>query len=309
MLLSSTGVSSSTNTLPDLSVNESSYRKILKVGVASILQETGFGKATPLALESLCEIYQSFLSELGRSSRAFSDLACRAHPMHSDVLLALVEMGHPPTGLQEYAFRTGRKSIPNPNTAVPVKSTPILHSGERKRPKTHALPEHAPDLPDAHAYLRTPTHKQPITDYIGVREKAASQKRDVERALTRFIAKTGKTHSLFNTDDTNLFPLIAPDRTMPDQTAVLPAYINALLFKDQIFEEDEREFQPKKRKEEEPEEKDEVKEEDKDEEGGEGGEKKEKAKKEEKSAASGGINNPFLRPVRMPRSMGLKRPL
>ena len=32
--------------------------------------------------------------------------------------------------------------------------------------------------------MRTPTHKQPVTDYVGVREKASSQKRDVERALT-----------------------------------------------------------------------------------------------------------------------------
>jgi hypothetical protein len=31
----------------------------------------------------------------------------------------------------------------------------------------------------------------------------------VERALTRFIAKTGKIHNLFNTEDTNLFPLIS----------------------------------------------------------------------------------------------------
>ena len=86
---------------------------------------------------------------------------------------------------------------------------------------------------DSHTYVRTPTHKQPVTDYVGVREKASSQKRDVERALTRFIAKTGKTHSLFKTDDTNLFPLISCDRLMPDQPA-LPAYLNALLFKDQV---------------------------------------------------------------------------
>ena len=38
-----------------------------------------------------------------------------------------------------------------------------------------------------------------------MREKAASQKRDVERALTRFIAKTGETQSLFK-DDVNAYP-------------------------------------------------------------------------------------------------------
>ena len=73
-----------------------------------------------------------------------------------------------------------------------------------------------------------------------VREKAASQKRDVERALTRFIAKTGKIHNLFKTDDNNLFPLISCEREV-DGAKTLP-YLNAVLFKDQVFEEDEREF-------------------------------------------------------------------
>lgn len=50
------------------------------------------------------------------------------------------------------------------------------------------------------------THKQPVTEYEAIREKAASQKRDVERALTRFIARTGETHSLFLVEDTNVFP-------------------------------------------------------------------------------------------------------
>ena len=40
------------------------------------------------------------------------------------------------------------------------------------------------------------TYKQPITDYITVREKAANQKRDVEKALCKFIAKTGSTMQL-----------------------------------------------------------------------------------------------------------------
>jgi transcription initiation factor TFIID subunit 8 len=44
-----------------------------------------------------------------------------------------------------------------------------------------------------------------MTEYQLVREKAASQKRDVERALTRFIAKTGETESLFQ-DDPYAYP-------------------------------------------------------------------------------------------------------
>lgn len=50
------------------------------------------------------------------------------------------------------------------------------------------------------------THRRPVTEYEAIREKVATQKRDIERALTRFIAKTGETHSLFLTEDNSMFP-------------------------------------------------------------------------------------------------------
>lgn len=50
------------------------------------------------------------------------------------------------------------------------------------------------------------THKQPVTEYEAIREKAASQKRDIERALTKFLAKTSETHNLFNVEDNQIFP-------------------------------------------------------------------------------------------------------
>ena len=66
--------------------------------------------------------------------------------------------------------------------------------------------------------------------------------------------------------------------------AKIPPYINAVLFKDQVFEEDEREFLSKKRK---------NCEKDK----GDDGDKK--SKLDESFAED--IDNPFLRPVKMPR--------
>lgn len=44
-----------------------------------------------------------------------------------------------------------------------------------------------------------------MTEYEAIREKAATQKRDIEKALTKFLAKTSETHSLFDTED-NMFP-------------------------------------------------------------------------------------------------------
>lgn len=240
-----------------------SYRHCLRSSVGALLVETGFDSCDKLALESMTELLQSFIKELGRSSRAFCELACRTEVLGADVMLALSEMGYPPLGVKEYALRVNRKTVGAPIPANPPKQTSILHTGDRKRPpKSFGIPEGLPDFPDSHSFIRTPTHKQPQADYESVREKAASQKRDVERALSKFIAKTcGKTHSLFATDETNLFPLIScSDNTVHaefntnfgaesvgETTVQVPAYVNALLFRDQIFEEDEREYpQPKK---------------------------------------------------------------
>lgn len=283
------GTGTSTEGLPTFQ----SYRQCLKVAVSALLNELGFEAIENAAMETMCEMVQSLIVELGRSSRSFCEVACRAEPLAADVILAMVEMGMSVQGLREHAFRPSRKTVGTPTTATQPRTTSILHTGDRKRMK-NIIPDHFPEMPDSHSYIRTPTHKQPVTDYESVREKASSQKRDVERALTRFIAKTGKTHSLFNNDDQNLFPLISCDRVLPDQP-IMPPYINALLFKDQIFEEDEREYVQRKRKR--RTEKKDIIDDDSDEEG-----KDEKEKKlNESMSEDPQIDNPYLRVIKMPR--------
>ena len=125
---------------------------------------------------------------------------------------------------------------------------------------------------------------------------AASQKRDVERALTRFIAKTGKIHNLFNSEDSNLFPLISCEKD--GEGFRLPAYVDALLFKDQLFEEEEIERRPKRRKHSHRDFDDE------EEGGGTGNSADDSRSRLNQSMAESdiAIDNPFLKPVRMPRT-------
>ena len=356
----------------DYAAGASSYRQCLNISLATLLTEIGFDKVEPMALETLGEMTQSFLHELGRSGKAYCELACRVEPLGADVLLALSEMGQSgpggcnPTSLLDYARRPGRKTLGQPQTAVQPKQTSMLHTGDRRKDgrgkaSTAVIPDYLTEFPDAHSYIRTPTHRQPEADYETVREKAASQKRDVERALTRFIAKTcGKTHSLFNHDDTNLFPLISCDpaatrgtvaySSMAAMTAgpntlnlgagheimsanelpPLPSYLSGILFRDQLFEEDEREYLPKKKRGEDEDEDMETEEpqaenesiedndqlnKDSDQDTGldannieekdikTDSKEKPKAKKEDEDKKEDGtINNPYLRTVRMPRN-------
>lgn len=212
-----------------------SCRKALKVAVSALASEAGFERAEEAAVETLTEMLQSFLTELGRSSQAFAELAGRTEGMMTDVVMALIEMGQNLQGLPAHAKRPNKSVFLPPSHSTPTPNPRTLQAGD-KMPHPSHIPDHMPAFPDPHTYIRTLTQKAPINEYQIIREKAASQKRDVERALTRFIAKTGETQSLIR-DEANLFPLIA---VTPHP---LP-YLNALLPKDQDLLAQEEEAQP-----------------------------------------------------------------
>ena len=211
--------------------------------MSGLCSEVGFDFSDSPALETVTKMVQSQLVELWRIGRAFPELASRVEPVPADILLAMVEMGMPMAGLQEYAMRSNRVSLPSPSATMTGKQTAILYMGNKARHPIH-IPEHLPKMPSNHSYIRRGLGSPSLT--MRVREKAASQKSDVERALTRCIFKTGNIHNLFKTDDSNLFPLISCEKN--EEGMKVPHYLDALMFKDQVFEEDEREYLPKKRK-------------------------------------------------------------
>ncbi|KAK0052270.1 transcription initiation factor TFIID subunit 8 [Biomphalaria pfeifferi] len=202
------------------------WRRALRTSIAALLVEAGYQCAENLAMETLIEMTQAYIWEAGRSASSFAELAGRTHVMPSDVVLALVEMGLDFTAIPNYAKRENKTVfLPPAQTAITATSK-ILQVGEKKKHPTH-IPDHLPSFPDPHTYIKTPCYKQPANEYQLVREKAATQKRDVEVALTRFIAKTGPTHSLFR-DDKSAFPLIACKPTpLPYLSALLPMDIEA----------------------------------------------------------------------------------
>uniref|UniRef100_A0A8C5LVL8 Transcription initiation factor TFIID subunit 8 n=1 Tax=Leptobrachium leishanense TaxID=445787 RepID=A0A8C5LVL8_9ANUR len=197
-------------------------RRTLQVVVSSLLTEAGFESAEKAAVETMTEMLQSYLSEIGRSAKSYYEHTARTQPTIPDIVVTLIEMGFNVDTLPAYAKRSQRMVI----TAPPVTNHPVtpkaLSAGQNKPHPAH-IPSHLPEFPDPHTYIKTPTCREPVCDYQVLREKAASQRRDVERALTRFMAKTGETQSLFK-DDTSTFPLIAArPLTIPYLNALLPS--------------------------------------------------------------------------------------
>ncbi|XP_017469908.1 PREDICTED: transcription initiation factor TFIID subunit 8-like isoform X4 [Rhagoletis zephyria] len=208
-------------------------RKILGLAVSQILMEKGFDSVDKECLETLTEMLQSLLVEVGQSARSYCELSGRTIPVVGDVVVALVNMGISMQGIEAFAKREGRQIIPLPPQASQQKQLNLLQAGTKSSHPPH-VPNYLPALPDPHAYVRTPTHKQPVTEYEAIREKAATQKRDVEKALTKFLSKTSETHSLFDNED-NMFPLIACK-------PAFPPYLAALNPTDQVFDFEELEY-------------------------------------------------------------------
>lgn len=197
-------------------------RRTLQVVVSALLTEIGFESAEKAAVETLTEMMQSFITEIGRCAKAYCEHTARSVPTLSDTVVTLIEMGFNPDTLPVYAKRSQRMVITAPPVTNPPVTPKALVAGQKRVHPAH-IPSHFPEFPDPHTYIKTPTFREPVSDYQVLREKAASQRRDVERALTRFMAKTGETHSLFK-DDITTFPLIAAQpSSIPYLSALLPS--------------------------------------------------------------------------------------
>lgn len=133
--------------------------------------------------------------------------------MVSDVSLALVDSGVSLEGLKNFAGHQPKKSngIHAPAREIdPQKIGPLsVNSSTVQPPYVH---EHLPSFPDKHTYIQTAAQRLPTSDYQMVRQKASSQRKQTETALTKFIARTGESN--YYCDDTGnpineSFPLIA----------------------------------------------------------------------------------------------------
>ena len=211
-------------------------RKVLSLAVCACCHEAGFSAAEESVVDVLTVMLQSLICETGRSSQAHAEHNGRCEVTPSDVVLALIDMGLNVQSTLEFAKqRNVIFRIPAPGKDAQQKQITILQAGQKRLPHSY-IPDYFPAFPDPHTYVKTPTARQPLTEYEAIRDKAASQKRDLERALTRFMAKTCESsaeHSLFanNANLNKYFPLISI------KPSPLP-FMDALLPKDQIFEDE-----------------------------------------------------------------------
>lgn len=115
------------------------------------------------------------MSEVGSLSRNFAELSGRTEPLIADVILTFVEMGtnklnakfgsqanitfvglgYNFNNLMKYVKSSKHISLPSIQPQQPQKQLNMLTAGS-KMPLPPYIPQHLPQFPDPHAYVRTP---------------------------------------------------------------------------------------------------------------------------------------------------------
>ncbi|XP_075856608.1 transcription initiation factor TFIID subunit 8-like isoform X2 [Microcebus murinus] len=148
-------------------------RRTLQVVVSSLLTEAGFERAEKTSVETLTEMLQSYISEIGRSAKSHCEHTGRTQPALSDVVVTLVEMGFNADTLPAYAKRFQRMVIAAPPVTNETVTPKALTAGQN-RPRPPHVPSHFPEFPDPHTYIRTPTFREPVTDDSGAEKENTS---------------------------------------------------------------------------------------------------------------------------------------
>jgi histone H3/H4 len=76
---------------------DTARRRALNASVAALCIEAGYLSSDRGAIELLTQILQSYICEIGRTSRAYSDSAHRSDPSVCDIELALIDLGTQPS--------------------------------------------------------------------------------------------------------------------------------------------------------------------------------------------------------------------
>lgn len=74
-------------------------------------------------------------------------------------MVSLINLGISIKGITAYAKRDSRPVITTPQQASTQKQLSLLQAGS-KLPHPPHIPSYFPDLPDPHAYIRTPVRKK-----------------------------------------------------------------------------------------------------------------------------------------------------
>lgn len=170
-------------------------RKVSKMAVAQICEAIGFDSVKQSSLQALSEIALRFISDLGKSSNFYANLAGRSQSNVFDILKASEDLSGVYSSTSDFAEQREQleeveMEIPfaNPIPRFPVITSRMIENqspsfSQMGETKSKHIPDWLPAFPDEHTYISSPLWSQRKFDLRIDKGEQARQRRKAERSL------------------------------------------------------------------------------------------------------------------------------
>ncbi|PHH84387.1 hypothetical protein CDD83_2020 [Cordyceps sp. RAO-2017] len=165
--------------------------------IALVLRHVGFAAATPEAMESFTNLFESYLESIIDETKRFALAARREHPIPTDFEHMLHYHNLSTSALRPHLRNpvAGDELSPTYRDVVAVdadalRTLPLLSaelSGQADKEAKPFIPASFPDFPSRHTYRYTPQAESGSRDPKGIREEAARTAQEGEEALRKLV--------------------------------------------------------------------------------------------------------------------------
>jgi len=183
-------------------------RELTKIVVAQVCKELGFHSIHKSALETLSDILQKYIEEIGFRSHLKAELASRTESNFNDVRSVLKELGLSLDNLYTFAALSNdipfnkdvppfpiKKSFISAKLGATKESTSETNQNgkvlEINIPLPSHIPSHMPPFPEPHTYVQTAVFDERVSDARLIRKRKSKEKRQVETSLAKLNEKLG----------------------------------------------------------------------------------------------------------------------
>lgn len=166
-------------------------RKLSKIFIAQVCHELGYSSIQESAWETLADVLQRYIEEIGFKSRFYAELNGRTECNFLDVKKSFDDLQCSLRDL--FTFATNNEETPFAKGVVPafpVKKTKVDTSmkAEKKNTPDH-IPPHLPPFPEEHTYKFTPIFGKKVSDDKTLKKVQNKQRREVENSLAKLHEK------------------------------------------------------------------------------------------------------------------------
>ncbi|EGC34725.1 hypothetical protein DICPUDRAFT_79545 [Dictyostelium purpureum] len=178
------------------------YARVLcKMIVAQIARSNGFHSISQIACDSLADVIQIYIQDIGIRAHEYSELSCRTDSNFFDVKQSFEDMAIDLQELQQYLLQSDEipfgqvvPPFPLPTTDSPQKSQ--YEQYEQQKQPTQDFPLHIPSFlpspPEKHTFSKTPLYGEVVTDPYKIKKVKNKQKRQVENSLIKLTDISSK---------------------------------------------------------------------------------------------------------------------